>query len=78
MAKFRRLFWPAFVAYSWAFWTSRNKFTIEHMFPNCPADCLLKMVGLLQQWMPLAKDTDSIPLFEIICKIRASVVALGP
>lgn len=34
----RRLFWFGFAAMSWALWTTRNKFTIEHVFPSKSAD----------------------------------------
>lgn len=36
----RRLFWIGLGALCWTLWTTRNKFTIEGVFPNKPADVL--------------------------------------
>ena len=44
-----RVFWVGVGAICWTLWSTRNKFTIEHVFPAKPADCLFKSCILLQQ-----------------------------
>lgn len=56
--QFARVLWIAFSALAWALWTVRNKFTIEHIFPNKHVDVLFKMAAFLQQWSPLTKAGD--------------------
>lgn len=56
--KARKFIWIIFTAQSWALWRIRNKFSIEGVFPNQPADCVFKTVLLLQQWRPLTGSKD--------------------
>lgn len=70
-------FWSAFVVLSWFLWTTHNKFTIEHLFPNRPSDCLFKMVVLLPQCIPLAKPMDVDATSMMISKICGSTFTLA-
>jgi hypothetical protein len=58
--------WILFAAQSWALWHIRNKIVMEHLFPNQPADCVLKTCIFLQQWRPLlkAKDLAAVEILE--------------
>ena len=68
----RRIFWVGLGAMCWSLWTTRDKFTIEHVFPAKPADCLFKSCALLQQWKSLTKEDDQEVLSMLISKVRAS------
>ena len=68
----RRIFWVGLDALCWSLWTTRNKFTIEHVFPAKPADCLFKSCTLLQQWKSLTKVDDQDALSVLISKVWAS------
>lgn len=65
----KHLFWLGFAALCWALWTTRNKFTIEHVFPNKPADCIFKMCMFFQQWRSLTKVADWDALEVLIAKV---------
>jgi hypothetical protein len=54
----KRLLWTFFVAQSWALWLTRNKFSIDGVFPRQPADIVFKLVLTLQLWRPLQKCKD--------------------
>jgi hypothetical protein len=43
----RRAVWILFAAQSWALWHIRNKIAIEIVFPNQPADGVLKTLLFL-------------------------------
>jgi hypothetical protein len=58
----KRLLWTLFVAQSWALWITRNKFSIEGVFPKQPADVVFKLLLTLQLWRPLQKRRD-LPVF---------------
>lgn len=73
----KRLFWVGFGALGWALWTTRNKFTIEGVFPNKPTDFLFKMSILLQQWKLLTKQADRDALEAMIIKVRTSALLLS-
>lgn len=47
-----------FAGLCWSLWTTRNKFTIEHVFPRKPTDLLFKLATVLQLWRPLTKEED--------------------
>lgn len=53
-----KLMWLLFAAQCWALWKIRNKFTIEHKFPNQPADRVFKTMLNLQQWSPLLREKE--------------------
>ena len=72
----RRIFWVGLGALCWSLWTTRNKFTIEHVFPAKPADCLFQSCALLQQWKSLTKDVDQEALSGPISKIRVTASRL--
>ena len=72
----KRVFWVGLGAVCWSLWTTRNKFTIEHVFPAKPADCLFKSCALLQQWKSLTKAEDHDALNLLISKVRASTSSL--
>jgi hypothetical protein len=57
------LLWTLFVAQSWALWLTRNKFSIEGVFPRQPADVVFKLILTLQLWRPLQKHRD-LPVFD--------------
>lgn len=73
----RNLFWTGLGALCWALWTIRNKFTIEGVFPNKPADVLFKVSILLQQWNLLTKSADREGLEMLIDRVRASANLLS-
>ena len=72
----RRIFWVGLGALCWSLWTTRNKFTIEHVFPAKPADCLFKSCAFLQQWKSLTKVDDQEALSMLIYKIRTTASQL--
>lgn len=74
----RRIFWIVFPAFCWILWTTRNKFTIEKVFPRCPADCLFKLVALIQSWTPMSKPEDEEELKAIILRIKLMEAQLLP
>ena len=74
----RRMFWVGLATMCWTLWTTRNKFTIDHVFPAKPADCLFKTCIFLQQWRLLIKEEDRDAFDVMISKIRASGISLSP
>ena len=74
---FGRVLWRCVGALIWALWTTRNKFTIKHVFPSKPADCLFKSCIFLQQWRLLTKPGDRDALDLLISKVRASATSLS-
>ena len=54
----RKMLWLFFAAQSWALWNIRNKFSIESIFPNQPADCVFKTAMFLQHWRLLARPEE--------------------
>ena len=72
----RRLFWVGLGALCWSLWTTRNKFTIKHVFPAKPADCLFQSCALLQQWKSLTKDDDHEAFTALTSKIRTTASLL--
>jgi hypothetical protein len=62
--------WTLFVALSWAFWTTRNKFSIEAKFPKHPANCIFKTAIFLQLWRPLQKPEVQDMLDETVTKLK--------
>lgn len=68
----KRLLWFGFSAMCWIMWTTRNKFTIEHLFPNKAADCILKLSILLQQWKSLIKEGNMDVVELLISHVRAT------
>jgi hypothetical protein len=73
----RRMLWVGVAAMCWTLWTTRNKFTIEHVFPAKSADCLFKTCIFLQQWRLLTKEEDRDAFDVMISKIRASANSLS-
>lgn len=69
-----RLFWIGLAVVCWALWTTRNKFTIEHIFPAKSADCLFKACLFLQQWRLLTKLEDKHNFDLLLAKIRLPFV----
>ena len=61
--KGRKVLRMIFSAVCWALWFMRNKFTIEAKFPKLPADCIFKILVLLQLWKPLLKE-EAAPMLE--------------
>ena len=74
----KRVLWTSIGAMRWSLWLTRNKFTIEHVFPAKPADCLFKTCIFLQQWRLLIKEEDWDAFDMMISKIRASAISLSP
>jgi hypothetical protein len=60
--------WVSFAALCWTLWNTRNKFTIEDVFPSQPADGLYKLSIYMQVWKPLAKRQDKEELEKPIGK----------
>lgn len=71
-----RIFWFGFAALSWVLWTIRNKFSIEHVFPNKPDDCIYKLLNLLQLWNPLVKAGDKEATELLISHVKATAAEL--
>lgn len=69
--QFVGVFWIAFGAFGWALWTTCNKFMIEHLFPDRPADFFVKNGCLYPTWSPLAKAVDADVVALMVTKIRA-------
>jgi hypothetical protein len=59
------LLWTFFITQSWAIWLTRNKFTIEGVFPRQPANIVFKLVLTLQLWWPLQKRKDLLLFDEL-------------
>ena len=78
LSQFARVFWIAFATFGWSLWTTRNKFTIEHLFPNCPSNCLFRMVVIVEQWSLLVKVVDVGVVTLVVSKIRASAITQNP
>ena len=74
----RRMIWVGFAVMCWTLWTTRKKFTIEHVFPAKPVDCLFKTCIFLQQWRLLTKEEDRDAFDVMMSKIRASATSLSP
>lgn len=55
---------------------TRNKFTIEHVFPNKPADVLFKLVSLLQLWKSLTREQDKEATELLISRVRALAISI--
>ena len=68
--KQHRPFWILLAAQCWAIWQIRNKYSIERVFPNNPANVFFKTLILLQQWQPLFKDKDKELLEEFAAKLK--------
>lgn len=54
----------------WGIWTTRNKFTIEGLFPSHPSDVLFKIQGFLQRWAALLRGVDKTILEDLIKKMK--------
>ena len=72
----RQLFWFGFVAMSWVLWTTRNKFTIENIFPSKPIGCLFKLVSFLQQWKLLTMDQDRGATEDLIARVHSTTSSM--
>ena len=59
-----------FAAMSWALWMTRNKFTIDVVFPRQPADCVYKSIINLQLWRPLQRSKDVELLDEAVVELK--------
>ena len=75
--RFRRVFWPIFSAICWVLWTTRNKFTIEHVFPKHPVNCLYNLLALLQLWKCLIKEEEVGDLEAALDKIKSTAPSLS-
>ena len=51
---------------------------IEHLFPNRPSNCFLKMFVIVQQWSPLIKVVGVDVVILVVSKIRASAITQNP
>ena len=67
----KRVFWTCCAALVWSLWTTRNKFTIEGVFPSQPADGLYKLSMYLQVWKPVARRQDREMVELTISRIRS-------
>ena len=67
----RRVMWTCAAAMLWAIWNTRNKFTIEGVFPSHPADVIFKCIVFLQQWASLGRQQDSDLHRQAICRLHA-------
>lgn len=62
----------------WLLWKTRNKFTIEHVFPAKAANPVFKLVSLLQLWKSLAKEHDMEAMELLISRVRDLVISICP
>lgn len=51
-------------------WTTRNKLSIEYIFPNKHVDCLFKLLAILQQWKLKSGDKEAMDV--LISRVRAT------
>lgn len=72
------IFWFGFAAVIWVLWTTRNKFTSEHVFPSKRADIIFKSLILLQQLYPLVKSCDLDAMELLISRVRSTATSLSP
>ena len=72
----KRVFWVGFAAICWSLWTTRNKFTIEHIFPANPVSCLFKANVFLQHWRLLTKEADLEAFDDMVSKMRSTASSL--
>ena len=72
----RGLAWVGFAAICWSLWTTRNKFTIEHIFLANPVNCLFKANVFLQQWRSLTKEGDLEASDDMLSKMRSTTSSL--
>lgn len=70
------VFWTAFASQCWSLWTTCNKFTIQHSYPRKPANCLFKLLDLLQRWKPLIKEVDVATFDSLIADIQRTATTL--
>lgn len=56
---------------------THNKFTIEHIFPNRPSDCVLIITALLQQCSTLVKAVDVDANSLVISRIHTTAISLA-
>ena len=71
----KRLFWFDFLAMCWTLWTTRNKFTIEKVFPSSVANVIFKLCMFLQQWKSLIKEEDKEAVVALTDHVCATVVS---
>ena len=72
----KRVFLVGWAAMCWALWTTRNKFTIEHIFPTNPVNRLFKATIFLQQWRSLIKDGDLQAFDDMLSRMNSTVSTL--
>ena len=72
----KRVFLVGWAAIGWSLWTTRNKFSIEHIFPANPVNCLFKANGFLQQWRLLTKEGDLQAFDAMQSKMKSTASAL--
>ena len=66
----KRVLWTCCAALVWSLWTTRNKFTIDGVFPTQFADILYKLSMYLQVWKPVAWRQDREAMELTISRIR--------
>ena len=71
-----RGFWVSWAVICWSLWATRNKFTIEHIFPAKPVSCLFKANVFLQQWRLLTKEADLEALDDMLSMMRSTASSL--
>ena len=74
----KRVFMVGWAAICWSLWTTRNKFTIEHIFPANPVSCLFKANVFLQQWRSLTKEGDCQAFDDMLSKMKSTTSSLLP
>ena len=67
----KRVLWICCAALAWSLWTTRNKLTIEGVFPSQPADGLYKLSMYLQVWKLVARRQDREAVQLMISRIRS-------
>ena len=72
----KRVFLVGWAAIGWSLWTTRNKFSIEHIFPANPVNCLFKANGFLQQWRLLTKEGDLQAFDAMLSKMKSTASGL--
>ena len=72
----KRVVWSCVGALFWALWLTRNKLTIEHIFPTNPVNCLFKAIIFLQQWRSLIKDGDLEAFDDMLSRMKSTASTL--
>ena len=75
--QFKRLFWFGFSAMCWTLLTTRNKFTIEQVFPNSAVNIIFKLSIFLQQRESLIREAGKAAVEVLNARVRVSTTSIS-